>query len=192
MRIRRPTDPELLKIYDKLVFYIDGRPLLYKDATDEQKQIFNKIKYKLKYKNMYNIFHGNQRKYLNLKNKIYFYHIPKDIFPYINYKKDQIIIKNTIPNELKEKANICKKILEIDFNYFFHIIKNISVFNGKEIGINNRFKFKTPLIIFVKSKDKIEFRENYNNVSETNYIKYRIYGKTSEKAIIRIGDKLME
>ena len=192
MRIRRPTDPELLKIYDKLVFYIDGRPLLYKDATDEQKQIFNKIKYKLKYKNMYNIFHGNQRKYLNLKNKIYFYHIPKDIFLYINYKKDQIIIKNTIPNELKEKANICKKILEIDFNYFFHIIKNISVFNGKEIGINNRFKFKTPLIIFVKSKDKIEFRENYNNVSETNYIKYRIYGKTSEKAIIRIGDKLME
>ena len=191
MRIRRPTDPELLKIYDKLVFYIDGRPLLYKDATDEQKQIFNKIKYKLKYKNMYNIFHGNQRKYLPLKNRIYVYRIPEDIFSYINYSGDQIIVKDSVPDELKRKANICKKILEIDFNYFFHI-KNVSCLNGKEIGINNRFKFKTPLIIFIKSKDKIEFRENYNNVSETNYIKYRIYGKTSEKAIIRIGDKLME
>lgn len=174
------------------VVQIDGHPLLEKDASKEQIELFNKIKYRLKYEHMYKTFHSYEKKYLNLKNKIYFYHIPKDIFPYINYKKDQIIIKNTIPNELKEKANICKKILEIDFNYFFHIIKNISVFNGKEIGINNRFKFKTPLIIFVKSKDKIEFRENYNNVSETNYIKYRIYGKTSEKAIIRIGDKLME
>ena len=191
MRGTKLLDPETMKLKGKLSYYIDGTPLLKKTATDEQIEIFNKIKNRLKYDRMYNLFHYNWREYSLFKNKIYFYRIPKDIFPYITYKNDQIIVKDLIPEELKEKANICKKILEIDFNYFFHI-KNVSCLNGKEIGINNRFKFKTPLIIFIKSKDKIEFRENYNNVSETNYIKYRIYGKTSEKAIIRIGDKLME
>lgn len=191
MRMSEALDPEAMKLINKLTFYIDGRPLLEKDASKEQIELFNKIKYRLKYEHMYKTFHSYEKKYLNLKNKIYFYHIPKDIFPYINYKKDQIIIKNTIPNELKEKANICKKILEIDFNYFFHIIKNISVINGKEIGIKNQFKFKTPIIIFIKSKNKIEFEKKYDYISNTKYVKYSLNGRSSEKGIIYIGDNFI-
>ena len=178
MRGTKLLDPETMKLKGKLSYYIDGTPLLKKTATDEQIEIFNKIKNRLKYDRMYNLFHYNWREYSLFKNKIYFY---------LTYKNDQIIVKDSIPEELKEKANICKKILEIDFNYFFHI-KNVSCLNGKEIGIKNRFKFKTPLIVFIKSKNKIEFGEDYSYVSERRYVKYSLNGRSSEKGIIRIDD----
>ena len=190
MRGTKLLDPETMKLKGKLSYYIDGTPLLKKTATDEQIEIFNKIKNRLKYDRMYNLFHYNWREYSLFKNKIYFYRIPKDIFPYITYKNDQIIVKDSIPEELKEKANICKKILEIDFNYFFFFL-DVSCLNGKEIGINNQFKFKTPLIIFVKSKNKIEFGEDYSYVSERRYVKYSLNGRSSEKGIIYIGDNFI-
>lgn len=191
MKYMKPTDPELLKIYDKLTYYIDGTPLLENTATDEQIEIFNKIKNKLKYESQYKLLHRCFPNYLNIKNKPYLYYIPKDISKYIKYQNNRILIKNAIPDYLKEKVDICKTIIQIDINYLFEI-KNASCVNGQKIGIKNKWHRNVPVIIFVQSKNKIGLFYNYNYMKNLDYIKYSRHGYLTEHGKISIYDNYIK
>lgn len=187
MKALNPKDPEILIICDKLTYYIDGTPLLEKNATNEQIKVFDKIKNTLKYESQYKLLHSCFPNYLNIKNKPYFYYIPKDILKYIKYKNNKILIKKTLPDYLKEKVDICKTIMEIDFNYFFKI-KKVSCLNGKKIGIKNQWNKKTPIIIFVQSRKKLGLFYDYEYMKNLDYIKYNRHGYLTEHGKVYIGD----
>ena len=159
-------------IENKLVFIFPGIPYLKESANWIQKIIFNNIKEKIEFQKKYKTLHFRNfpPNLYNLKANTYIYNIPADIISFICYNNKRIYINSYISDELKEKAEICKVILEIDINYMIHFL-NASCTGGETIGIKNNTKKGVPLIIFKASyDDKIGLYETFGDIKNSKTI----------------------
>lgn len=159
-------------IENKLGFMFPGIPYLEESANWIQKIIFNSIKEKIEFQKKYKTLHFRNfpPNLYNLKINTYIYNIPADIIPFICYNNKKIYIDNPISDELKEKAEICKVVLEIDINYMIHFL-NVSCVGGERIGIKNNTRKRAPSIIFqVSYDDKIGLYETFSDIKNSKTI----------------------
>lgn len=98
-------------------------------------------------------------------NKVYFYDIPKDIIPYIEYRKNEFIIKTNIPENLKEKVWKCKAFLQIEMDYMFKYRK-MSRLGGEMLGIENKILRNTLIMFQVSDPNYIGINNKYEDISK--------------------------
>ena len=182
---------KIIKIKSSIHYSPLCKPLLKADSGKRENKIFNK------YKNILEIFlvfqefyKGNSMTCDDLKNKKYIYNIPSDVYQYLKYDGNKIIINNDVCDELKTKTKNCAKYLELELNYLNHLI-NVNFEQDDFFVFNCIKKLFKPTIIINHSTDKISFDSTYEQIIDNEYFKDYEKLLNEEKIMIESGEYII-
>ena len=174
---------KLNKLKPKLFFFANGTSFLKKEASDKEIAFYIKNKKNINYEFKYGLnYPGLFFKANKLKIKKYIYYIPNDIFKYLKYDGNEIILSNDIPENIKRKAIDCARFMEVEINYLYHI-KKCNFISNEFIECKNKNRILKPTIEIQSSNENIlSFESNYKEKIECSYIqKYDYYKKIEEE-----------
>ena len=154
------------ELEDTVKFCTNGDLIIRNNVSDEDYKNYLEIRdsysqYR-KYHMLYNFYGQIMHSW---KNRIYY--IPADIYEYICFKNSKVEEKKPVPEKLKKKFLNCKRLMDVEFNYF----GNVNYINGYCIGLKSRWKFFPFLIIKKSMEDRISTDTYYQEILNWNYIK---------------------
>lgn len=153
---------------DKIKYFWCGDAFIKNDVSEIEYEEFKKRKNEWAPYLKYTSLHGWYMSSLTPKGGFYKYYIPEDIFEYVFYKDGEIIEKKEVPDEVKEKFLICKRVMDVDFLYFRESI----FINGKKIGLQSSWKIGNSIIFIKKSRlNRISWDLDCKSVLDIDYIK---------------------
>lgn len=154
------------ELEDKVKFCTNGDLIIRDNVSDEDYKKYLEIrdsysKYR-KYHMLYNFYGQIMHSW---ENRIYY--VPADIYEYMYFKNLNIIEKKPVPAELKEKFLNCKRLMDVEFNYF----GSVNYIGGYRLGLTLNWKL-LPFVIIRKSKEnRISNNAFYYEILEWEYIK---------------------
>lgn len=122
----------------------------------------------------------------SLKRRIYFYYIPKDIYDFICYKDNKILINDFVPEYFKKKVLNCSRYIEIELN-FFSLIQKYNIAYVKKLKLKKIHLFNPTILIIPSKKDRISIYEYYSNIKSHPYIKNYEINQEKENEILNSG-----
>lgn len=196
---------EFIKIKHVVIYGPLSKPMLKKESTEKEKEIFHKnkkkaeifMKYAEFYPNCYAISFELEKKrkpwtykkidHIQRKdgNKCIYY-IPSDIYSYLKYDGSEMKLEDDIPENLRLKAENCAKFFELELNYLRWIIGVNFEKNGIFI-FEDKWKRLKPSIIIDNTTNKLSFGYEYEDIIDNDYIQKYNELEKEEKRMIKSG-----